>query len=102
MVWYGMVWYVACGYHRGTTHDKLYHNGNRQSREKSFMWKHISEKHEGREVQFRMKILQQYIEDALGRQINDGVWISHTDPDRLLNSGGEWRLAHIPRLNPTH
>ena len=93
---------AANGYHRGCGHNKLYHNGNNQQRDKSFMWKHASEVHEGRMVGFKMHVLQQYIGDSMGRQINEGVSISHTDEDRLLNSGGEWRLAHVPRLNPTH
>ena len=92
----------ANGYHRGKLHMELYNSKNKQSRNKSFMWKHVSEAHEGRRVKFRMDVLQQYIEDAMGRQINEGVWVGHTDEDRLLNSGGEWRLAHVPRLNPTH
>ena len=92
---------AACGYHRGDGHMKLY-NGNRQMKESSVMRKHETDKHEGMQMRFKMDILQQYIEDPMGRQINEGVHISHTDPDRLLNSGGEWRLAHVPRLNPTH
>ena len=94
----------ANGYDRGTKHVKTYKDRNQQQ-EKSFMRKHLSEKHEESVdgyKKFKMVILQQYIGDAMGRQINEGVAISHTDPDRLLNSGGEWRLPHVPQLNPTH
>jgi hypothetical protein len=92
----------ANGYYRGKLHTELYHSKSRPLREKSFMWKHSEDKHEGRCVDFKMDILQQYIEDPMGRQINEGVWVQHTEIGRLLNSGGEWRLAHVPRLNPSH
>jgi len=92
----------SCGYERGKKHIEKYHSRGRTVQEKSFMWKHSQEHHGGRRVKYKMKILNQYLEDPMGRQINEGVFISHTDPERLLNSGGEWQLAHIPRLNPTH
>jgi hypothetical protein len=92
----------ANGYHRGKQHIDLYHSRSQVNREKSFMWKHAEDQHDGRMIDYKMEVLQQYIEDPMGRQINEGVWVEHTPVDRLLNSGGEWRLAHVPRLNPSH
>ena len=94
-------------YYRGKKHMELYHKKSLALRNKSFMWKHAQEKHNSRlDVNYKMKVLQHYLGDPLGRQNNEAVRIririDEKPETRLLNSGGEWHLAHIPRLNPTH
>ena len=86
---------------------ELYHKKSLALRNKSFMWKHAQEKHDSRlDVSYKMVVLQHYLGDPLGRQNNEAVRIririDEKTETRLLNSGGEWHLAHIPRLNPTH
>jgi hypothetical protein len=65
---------------------ELYNSKNNTLREKLFMWKHAENNHNGRMVDYKMEVLQQYIEDPMGRQINEGVWVEHTSVERLLNS----------------
>ena len=93
-------------YKRGKQHLEKYCSQSKKTREATFMWKHTEDKHDGRlDVKFGMKVLLNYLEDPLGRQLNEGMRVKNQyelDEFSVLNSGGEWHMAVIPRLNPSH
>ena len=53
--------------------------------EKSALWKHCVECHDGREVRFRMKVLRSH-RTPLTRQIQEGVEIENSQADVIMNS----------------
>ena len=60
----------------------------------SVLWSHCLAKHDGNDVQFRMKA-SSYFSDPLTRQVEEAVRIFHTS--NPINRKGEWRKTAIPR-----
>ena len=62
------------------------------------MFKHAQTHHGGRRnVEFSMKIVKTF-GDPLSRQVNEGVRISRSGADILLNSKSEWHGPPTVRL----
>ena len=79
----GVVYQIQCNKCKDTYYGESHRNGNSRCREhlnsyrsknpkqqeESVMKRHEGEKHEGEKVEFSMKIIQSFQNDALGRQI---------------------------------
>ena len=73
-------------YTRGKEHSKSL--GNKE--ERSAFWKHCREKHSSEIQQFQMNVTEVYFNDAMLRQISEGIKINNVDEDSLINSKNEW------------
>ena len=81
------------GFLRGGEHlDDL-----RNKREKSPLWKHCEEHHQGAEVNFSMKVGNSH-RTPLTRQIQESVKIENSKAAILLNSKSEYHGSRIPRV----
>ena len=80
-------------YTRGKEHVKSLNN----KEERSALWKHCKEKHNSEVKQFRMDVTGVYHNDAMLRQITEGVRINNVNEDSLMNSKNEWNFFQIPR-----
>ncbi|PFX15321.1 Transposon Ty3-G Gag-Pol polyprotein [Stylophora pistillata] len=80
-------------YTRGKEHTKSLNN----KEERSALWKHCKEKHNREVKQFRMDVTGVYHNDAMLRQITEGVRINNVNEDSLMNSKNEWNFFQIPR-----
>ena len=81
------------GFLRGGEHlDDL-----RCRRNKSPLWKHCMDQHEGKEVGFSMEILRRH-KSPLTRQIHESVAIENSSARFLMNSKSEYNGSKIPRL----
>ena len=80
-------------YTRGKEHTKSLNN----KEERSALWKHCKEKHNSEVKQFRMDVTGVYHNDAMLRQITEGVRINNVNEDSLMNSKNEWNFFQIPR-----
>ena len=49
-----------------------------------------------------MNVTGVYSNDAMLRQISEGVKINNVDEDSLMNSKNEWNYFQIPRAVVTH
>ena len=57
----------------------------------------------GSEIQqFQMNATGVYPNDAMLRQISEGIKINNVDEDSLINSKNEWNYFQIPRAVITH
>ena len=84
----------ANGYTRGGEHTSDYHH----KREKSVMWKHCVKKHEGREQQFEMKIVDYVRDDPTMQQIMEALRINELPESRRINVKDEWIVGRIPSV----
>ena len=82
------------GFIRGEEHW----NDFEHRREKSVLWKHCREKHEGRAdgIKFRMDIVGVYRNDAMKRQITEAVRIRATPESHLMNDKYEYNYIRLP------
>ena len=55
----------------------------------SALWKHCREKHGSEIQQFQMNVTGVYPNDAMLRQISEGIKINNVDEDSLINSKNE-------------
>ena len=85
-------------YTRGKEHSKSLSN----KEERSALWKHCREKHGSEIQQFKMNVTGVYPNDAMLRQISEGIKINNVDEDSLINSKNEWNCFQIPRAVVTH
>ena len=85
------------GYKRGKEHQELLKNRSKDS----ILWKHCLEQHDGEMQHFRMNITGNYGNDAMLRQITEGVKIENTDVERLMNERREWNVARLPKVRIT-
>ena len=85
-------------YTRGKEHSKSLSN----KEERSALWKHCREKHSSEIQQFQMNETGVHSNDAMLRQISEGVKINNVDEDSLMNSKNEWNYFQIPRAVVTH
>ena len=70
--------------------------------ERSALWKNCREKHSSEIQQFQMNVTGVYFNDAMLRQISEGIKINNVDEDSLINSKNEWNYFQIPRAVVTH
>ena len=81
------------GFLRGNEHlDDL-----KNRKQKSPLWKHCTEEHGGKEVNFSMKIVRSH-RTPLTRQIHESVEIEHSSAKILMNSKSEYNGSRIPRI----
>ena len=69
-------------------------------REKSVLWKHCRNKHNGQVEgrRFRMDVLGVYKEDAMLRQVAEAVRIQQSPTGTLMNDKTEWNYVRLPNL----
>ena len=82
-------------YTRGKEHEKSLSN----KEERSALWKHCKEKHNNEVQRFQMNVTGVtglYSNDAILRQISEGVRIDKVPADSLINSKNEWNFFQIP------
>ena len=85
------------GIYKGTTTRGGYirgkeHIGDMESkRDKSDMWRHCVEKHNGEIRDFRMDIVDTFKRDPMLRQVTESVRISRTKKEQLINKKEEYR-----------
>ena len=82
------------GYTRGEKHLQEYHQGY----EKSPLWKHCMNIHQGELKKFQMIIVDKVRNDATKRQILEAVRMQKIPEARQMNSKSEWRTTKIPRI----
>ena len=87
----------------GETSRSAYTRGKEQIKSRSekewrsALWKHCKEKH-GSEIQkLKMSVTGSYSNDAMLRQICEGVWIDKVQEGSLINSWNEWKYFNMPR-----
>jgi len=72
-------------YTTGKEHEKSFSN----KEERSALWKHCKEKHNNEVQRFQMNVTGVYRNDAMLRQIPEGVRIEKVPGDSLINSKNE-------------
>ena len=80
-------------YTRGKEHMKSL----AKKEEKSALWKHCKEKHNSEMQKFEMNVTGSYYNDAMLRQISEGVWVDQVPENSLMNSKNEWNYFRVPR-----
>ena len=78
------------GHTRGIEHVEDAESMNDEKREKSVLLRHINEKHEGKKVEFDMKVIRSYQHDPLARQCSEAVWIKSIEPNKRINNKQEY------------
>mgnify|MGYP003324695666 CR=1 FL=1 len=61
-----------------------------EEQEKSVLLRHMNEKHDGKKVDFEMRVLKAYQHDPLGRQCAEAVWIKNVNPSERINNKNEF------------
>ena len=85
-------------YTRGKEHEKSLSN----KEERSALRKHCKEKHNNEVQRFQMNVTGLYSNDAMLRQISEGLRIDKVPGDSLINSKNEWNFFQIPRAVIPH
>ena len=85
-------------YTRGKEHEMSLSD----KEERSALWKHCKEKHNNEVQRFQMNVTGLYSNDAMLRQISEGVRIEKVPGDSLINSKNEWNFFQIPRTIIPH
>ena len=81
---------------RDSQHQYNYRGGEKSSakiKDKSFMYQHQRDKHEGEQALFKRSVLRSY-KDCLSRQAAEGVFISKMEGE-ILNSKSEFHQPSI-------
>ena len=83
-------------YIRGLEHQ----DGLIKKRDGSVLWKHCRNHHNGviENCHFRMDVVGVYGDDAMLRQVGEGVRIQRSPPQQLMNDRSEWGYIHLPRV----
>ena len=68
-------------------------NGNRKLHEKSFIFQHQANKHQGQEANFKRQVLRSY-KDCLSRQASEAISISKIDGE-IFNNKSEFHQPAI-------
>ena len=76
-------------YTRGKEHEKSLSN----KEERSALWKHCKRKHNNGVQRFQMNVTGLYPNDAMLRQISEGMRIEKVPGDSLINSKNEWNFS---------
>ena len=82
------------GYSRGLEHVDDFKN----KRERSIMWKHCREKHNGMSRRFKMSIRKIVRNDPTKRLITEAIYINKTNPNSSMNDKTEWNYIDLPQL----
>ena len=85
-------------YTRGKECEKSLSN----QEERSALWKHCKEKHNNEVQRFQMNVTYLYPNDAMLRQISEGMRIEKVPGDSLINSKNEQNFLQIPRAVIPH
>ena len=78
------------GHIRGIEHANDAESNNADERERSVLLRHMREKHDGRKVNFDMKVIKSYQHNPLARQCAEAVWIRKVNPDKRINNKKEF------------
>ena len=81
-------------YIRGTEHMEAL----RRKRESSVLWKHCRRHHDDEPCNFRMDVVGVHGNDAMLRQVGEGVMIHRTPSQQLMNDRSEWNFVNLPRV----
>ena len=65
-------------------------SNNNEEKERSVLLRHINEKHDGKKVEYEMKVIKAYQHDPLGRQCAEAVWIKNIKPSERINNKNEF------------
>jgi len=65
--------------------------------QRSVMWSHSCEKHDGNIPGFTMNVTGMFQSDAMLRQIWESIQINKVQQDQLINTKSEWSYFRIPR-----
>ena len=65
--------------------------------EQSVLWKHCKEKHDSEMEKFEMNVTGSYSNDAMLRQISEGIRIDEVPEGSLMNTKHEWNYFRVPR-----
>ena len=82
------------GYTRGDKHQKEY----QQKSDKSALWKHCVNVHDGEHQTFQMEIVDRVRNDPTKRQILEAVRMQRVPDNLQMNSKSEWNTTKIPRI----
>ena len=77
------------GYSRGGEHLRDSKSKNLEAIEKSVIANHAWQKHEGKEINVKMKMIKSYRTDPTGRQNAEAILIRNTPENILMNSKKE-------------
>ncbi len=80
------------------TRGKKHQEDLKAKRESSALWKHCAEKHGGRIQEFEMRVVDRVRDDAMKRQILEGIRIEQTSEETRMNGRSEWNGARVPRV----
>ena len=69
----------------------------KRKRDQPSLWKHCKEKHNSEIQKFEMNVTGSYSNDAMLRQISEGVRIDQVPEGSLMNSKNEWNYSRVPR-----
>ena len=75
---------------RGIEHVDESESQNEKVQEKSVLLRHMKEKHEGRRVEFEMKVLKSFQHNPLARQCAEAIRIKNTAPNKRINNKEEY------------
>ena len=78
------------GHTRGIEHLEEAESENAKTRDKSVMLRHMKEKHDGKFVEFEMKVLKSFQHNPLARQCAEAIRIKNTDPSKRINNKEEY------------
>ena len=84
-----------CTYARGKEHIKDMDSKN----DRSVLWMHAREKHDGVIPDFTCRVTGVYQRDSLLRQVSEAVMINKEQPK--MNTKEEWNFVNIPRAKIT-
>ena len=84
-------------YTRGKQHLEKYNSNNENTQEKSALRKHAKDVHEDKHVKFGMKIVKNFKNDPLARQVHEAIKIveSKENDDYPMNTKSEFNQALI-------
>ena len=77
-------------FERGEEHIRNINHGGDDEEKHSVWRKHKEEKHGGENIDINMEIIASFKDDALGRQVMEGVIIREEVADEILNSREEF------------
>ena len=75
---------------RSIEHMNDAESNNIDEQERSVLLRHMNERHNGKKVEFEMKIIKNYQHDPLGRQSAEWVWIKNVEMKNRINNKNEF------------
>ena len=85
--------------YNGKTSRSAYIRGNEHIRDleneddRSDLWNHCKEKHDGTKMKFNMIVAETFKNDALLKQVSEAVWIRNTDESIRINTKMENQIT---------